>query len=97
MKNYLELADFFHEATLEERLLGIAKRTKKIRKRRGLTQAALADKSSVSYGTVKRFEQSGQISLESLFRLALALGIDNELDKLFASVPPTYEEMQHGR
>lgn len=39
----------------------------------------LADISGVSYGSIKRFEQTGQISLLSLTRIAMALDIAGEL------------------
>lgn len=38
-----------------------------------LTQEGLANKSGVSLGSLKRFESSGQISLESLLKLAVIL------------------------
>lgn len=38
-----------------------------------LTQEGLANKSGVSLGSLKRFENSGQISLESLLKLAHVL------------------------
>jgi len=38
-----------------------------------LTQEGLAKKSGVSLGSLKRFENSGQISLESLLKLSLVL------------------------
>ncbi|MEA3397781.1 MAG: helix-turn-helix transcriptional regulator [Chloroflexota bacterium] len=38
-----------------------------------LTQKGLATKSGVSLGSLKRFESSGHISLESLLKLALVL------------------------
>jgi transcriptional regulator with XRE-family HTH domain len=37
------------------------------------TQEGLSNKSGVSLGSLKRFENSGQISLESLLKLALVL------------------------
>ena len=43
------------------------------RKSLRLTQAELATRSGVSLGSLKRFEGSGQISLESLLKLALVL------------------------
>ena len=97
MKNYLELSDFFNEPSLEDELLSLAKRVKAVRKRRKLSQVELADRSFVSYGSIKRFEQTGQISLESLFRIAQALGIGDELKNLFTNVPPTREEVLHGK
>lgn len=38
-----------------------------------LTQEGLSKKSGVSLGSLKRFEKSGQISLESLLKLSLVL------------------------
>jgi len=48
----------------------------KFRQRRkdlGYTQKELSIRSGVSLGSLKRFESSGQISLESLLRLAVIL------------------------
>jgi transcriptional regulator with XRE-family HTH domain len=38
-----------------------------------LTQEGLASKSGVSLGSIKRFETSGKISLESLLKISLVL------------------------
>ena len=65
----------------------IANRMVKLRKRRKITQKALAAKSGVSLGSIKRFEQIGEISLQSLTKLAIALEVEGELDTLFDSVP----------
>jgi len=43
------------------------------RKALKLTQEELAIKSGVSLGSLKRFETSGQISLESILKVALVL------------------------
>ena len=97
MKPYLQLSDFFPEVkSLEERLMMIAKRLRSVRKRRKLSQSALADRSFVSLGSIKRFEATGKISFSALYRLALALDVAEELDNLFAHVPPTYEEVIYG-
>ena len=66
----------------------IAGRIRQLRKRRNLSQKRLSEKSGVSLGSVKRFEQSGEISLRSLTKIAMALRIDEELKALFADVPP---------
>jgi transcriptional regulator with XRE-family HTH domain len=50
--------------------LELAERFKKLRKYKKLSQSELADKSGVSLGSIKRFEYTGQISLESLLKLA---------------------------
>ena len=46
---------------------------KERRRTLGYTQSELATRSGVSLGSLKRFESSGQISLESLLKLALVL------------------------
>jgi transcriptional regulator with XRE-family HTH domain len=46
---------------------------KERRKSLGYTQTELATRSGVSLGSLKRFESSGQISLESLLKLAFVL------------------------
>ena len=51
--------------TPEEINLALAQRLSRIRKRRKLSQQELSEKSNVSYGSIKRFETSGQISLIS--------------------------------
>ena len=43
--------------------------------------------SGVSYGSVKRFESTGQISLLSLTKVAMALDIADELRNIFSQVP----------
>ena len=43
----------------------------------------LASMSGVSYGSIKRFETTGQISLISLTKIAMALDIADELRNIF--------------
>ena len=73
--------------TPEEIDKALAERLKKIRKRRGMTQQQLSVRSNVSFGSIKRFEISGQISLLSLTKLAVALNCEEELRSLFSNVP----------
>ena len=42
--------------------------------------------SGVSYGSIKRFESTGQISLLSLTKIASALDMADELGNLFTQV-----------
>jgi transcriptional regulator with XRE-family HTH domain len=51
----------------------ITLRFKSKRKALKLTQKELSKKSGVSLGSIKRFEQSGQIAFEFLLKLALVL------------------------
>ena len=72
--------------TPEEINLALAKRLSRIRKRRNLSQVQLSEKSNVSYGSIKRFETSGQISLLSLTKLCVALNCVEEIKNLFTQV-----------
>ena len=70
------------DPTPSEVSLELAKRLKEIRKQLKLSQADLADRSGVSLGSLKRFENSGRISLESLLKLAHLLGKLKEFENL---------------
>jgi len=72
--------------TLDEMLMHVAERFKKIRKSKKITQQQLSLTSNVSYGTIKRFETTGEISLISLAKLCDALGIRYEISNLFKNV-----------
>lgn len=48
-----------------------------------MTQQALAEKSGVPLSTLKRFEQSGEISLAALLAIAGALGAMDAFENLF--------------
>ena len=78
--------------TAEELDQKLARRVRNIRKRRSISQEKLAQMSGVSYGSIKRFEASGQISLISLTKIAMALEIADELRTIFTQVP--YKDIQ---
>ena len=63
--------------------LELSQKLKKLRKSKGYTQQELADRSDVSLGSLKRFEQTGEISLHHLLSLALILGVLEDFDQLF--------------
>lgn len=73
----------FNQMTPNEINKLIAARIRDIRKRKKMSQKKLSEKSGVSLGSVKRFESSGEISLISLTKIAIALNCDNELECLF--------------
>ncbi len=52
------------------------------RKQLGYTQTELAERSGVSLGSLKRFETTGQISLESFLKLAFVLECLGEFGKV---------------
>lgn len=69
--------------TYYEKQLEIAKRFVKIRKNKKVSQERLSTLSGVSYGSIRRFEKTGDISLSSLVKIALALQLYDDLDNLF--------------
>lgn len=82
--NYFE--DEYVWETAEELDQKLAQRVRRIRKRRAISQEKLSEMSGVSFGSVKRFEATGKISLLSLTKIALALGCAEELRELFTQV-----------
>ena len=63
----------------------LAARAKALRLARGWKQVTLAERSGVSLASLRRFEESGRISLQSLLELAFAL---NRLDDFDALLQP---------
>ncbi|MEC8306581.1 MAG: helix-turn-helix transcriptional regulator [Chlamydiota bacterium] len=61
----------------------MAKKAQERRLKLNLSQQTLSERSGVSYGTLKKFEQTGKISLESLLKIALALGELDRFESLF--------------
>lgn len=67
----------------EEILSQIKTNVRKRRKSCGLTQKELAEKAGVTYASYRRFEETGQISLDSFVKIAGALECEKELLELF--------------
>ena len=63
-------------------LRDIALRHKVLRKQAGFSQSELAKRSGVSLGSLKRFESTGQISLESLLKLTDVLNRLNDFEAI---------------
>ena len=76
----------------EESARKIAAREKALRKKNGITQQQLATRSGVSLASIRRFEQTGQISFGSLLRVCRALNCESRLDNLFEK--PAYRSIQ---
>ena len=70
----------------------LAQKMKSIRKRRKITQKQLAARSNVSYATLRKYEKTGQISLESFIKISMELGLTNELNNLFST--PVYNSIE---
>lgn len=72
--------------TTDEMILKLAKRFKKIRMSKKISQLDLSKMSNVSFGTIKRFESKGEISLHTLTKLCVALDLENEIQNMFTEV-----------
>lgn len=90
----------FLPPTPSEMLQNLKTKFKQRRKTLGYTQRGLSSRSGVSLGSLKRFEQSGQVSLESLLKLALVLeclddfkSLCKEKEEYFSSI----EEIIHDK
>lgn len=77
MKNY-SLTKVPSQVQLE-----LASRFRETRRNKKISQSQLANKSGVSLGSIKRFEQTGQISLESLLKLAHLFDRLSDFDAIF--------------
>ncbi len=64
----------FQLHTPEEMALHLAGHLRRLRLQHRWKQSTLAERAGVSLPTLRRFEQSGLISLKHLLRLAFALG-----------------------
>ncbi|MGQ0562509.1 MAG: helix-turn-helix domain-containing protein [Gemmatimonadota bacterium] len=61
----------------------VAERVRALRLERGWSQQELAQRSGIAFETYKRFERSGQISLERLAKIATVLDALRGFDELF--------------
>jgi transcriptional regulator with XRE-family HTH domain len=80
-------------------LLGnkISNNVRVLRKVHKISMRRLSEMSGVSYGSIKRFEASGEISLTSLLKIALVLDCADDFENLFAnSRPQSIQEIIDG-
>lgn len=63
--------------------LDIAERSRARRLAANLTQEGLSARAGITLGSLKRFERTGEVSLERLLRIASALGATDEFQALF--------------
>ena len=69
--------------TLEKGVMTeLAKRVKDYRISQNMTQKELAEKSYISEGTLKRFENGSEISLSNFIKILKALGLSQNFDLL---------------
>lgn len=83
MKNKFDISDFVSVVTEQTIKSNIVERFKKRRKEAGFTQKELSTSSGVSYGSIRRFETSGEISLHALLRLSTVIDCLEDFNELF--------------
>jgi transcriptional regulator with XRE-family HTH domain len=66
--------DVFNLSTPEEIAQQLAAKSRALRLARRWKQSTLAERSGVTLPSLRRFERTGQVSLQNLLRLVFALG-----------------------
>ena len=82
--NILSMNNFEFLKSPNDINIEIAKKVSARRREKNITQEKLSVNSDVSFGSIKRFERTGEISLSSLIKIAFALGLENDFDYLFS-------------
>ena len=85
MKNKYDINQFVKTITEQSVINGIVDRVRKKRKEMKLTQRDLANRSGVSYASIRRFESSGEISFSALLKIAKVLGSLADFNLLFSN------------
>lgn len=85
MDKKFDIGTFVNVLTVQAVENNLKERFKKRRKEKGLSQRKIATLSGVSYSSVRRFEEKGEISLRSLLELARVLGLLEEFNVLFST------------
>ena len=83
MENKYDLNEFVHTLTERSVLCGIVERVKERRKELKISQKILAQRSGVSYASIRRFESTGEISFNSLLKIASVLNALADFNMLF--------------
>lgn len=79
-----DISDFVPTLTEQSVKESVAKRFVMRRKELKLTQKQVASRSGVSYATVRRFEQSGDVSFASMLALARVIDCLADFEELFS-------------
>lgn len=83
MDKKFDIADFVKTSTIQSVTEQLVEREKQRRKKMHLSQRDLANKSGVSYASIRRFESIGEISFNSLLKIASALDCLEDFNSVF--------------
>lgn len=83
MVNQLDIGQFVGVPTVSSITTALVERMKKRRKEAKFSQTALSKRSGVSFASIRRFEETGEISLSSLMKIADTLSCLEDFNALF--------------
>jgi transcriptional regulator with XRE-family HTH domain len=84
MENKFDIGQFVPVLTLEQARCDLVNRFHSRRKELHYSQRKLSAISGVSYGSIRRFENTGEIALSSLLRLADVMGYLEDFESVFS-------------
>ena len=84
MENKFDISDFVNVLTVEKVQCDLVNRVKERRKEMKLTQKELAKRSFISYASLRRFEETGNISFYSLLKIGRVLNCLEDFNELFS-------------
>lgn len=85
MKNNFDISEFVNTSTIQSILVSLTERVKLRRKELKISQKLLAQQSGVAYASIRRFENTGEISLVSLLKIAKSLNCLEDFNALFGT------------
>ncbi len=78
-----DLRNFVDIKTADTQMIDTVNQFRAYRKKRKISRQELAKQSGVSYASIRRFEETGEIAFTSLLKLAQALKCLDDFDNLF--------------
>ena len=83
MRRRFDIGDFVNVTTKQSVKDDLVNRFKKRRAEFGISQKELSKRSGVSYGSIRRFESTGDISLSSLLKISDVIDCLEDFNELF--------------
>ncbi len=75
-------------------LLELAAKFREIRKNQNLSRRELSERSGVSESSIKRFELTGKVSLESLLRITHLVDRLLDFENVFSKIESNYNDVE---
>tara|TARA_B110000285_G_scaffold24400_1_gene23490 strand:- start:1533 stop:1811 length:279 start_codon:yes stop_codon:yes gene_type:complete len=78
----MSMGEYGDEKSPKEVMMLLSKRIRDLRKQGKISQKDLSDKSGVAYASIRKFESTGIISLESLLKMCDTLNRLKDLESI---------------